>query len=496
MKMIRGGRLLDIDGHAAPAADILIDGDTVREIGPPGMAAPDAETIDAAGRLIMPGLVNAHAHGHGSLGKATGDRWTLELMLNAAILITGRRDIEERRLSARLAAAEMVRKGCTAAFDLEAEFPVPTRDGLEAIGGAYDEVGLRVVIAPMFADRSMYQAIPGLYDAVPADLRAFADDLRPASHGDSLAAIEDSFRNWPFDRDRVGYAIAPTIPHHCSEELLTGARDLARDFDIGFHTHLCESKLQAMVCSRIYGMSQTAYLDSLDILGPKFVAAHAIWVDDDDISRLADAGASVAHNAGSNARLGNGMAAVRRMRDRGVNVGIGTDACTCADNLNMFESMRFASFVSRLQNLDHMSWLGADEVLHMATGGSARVLGLGDRIGEIRPGAKADMVFLDLAGINYVPFNIPTVQVVNVEDGTGIDSVMIDGRMILDRGRMTTIDEVKLAADSQRAVERLLGPDADELRATIDRLAEVVGPHCAGIAADEYHVERHSRDGA
>ncbi len=490
-KLIQGGRLLDIAGHAAPPADILIDGDVIVEIGAPGMAAPDTEIIDASDRLVIPGLVNSHGHGHGSLAKATGDRWTLELMLNAAPWSNGRRSVADRRLSATLNAVELVRKGCTATVDLQVEYPAPSREGLEEIGAAYIEVGLRAVIAPMFADRTLYEAIPGLNDALGGDLRGFADSLRLAPHDISLAAIEDTLKHWSHDRDKAGLAIAPTIPHHCSEALLTGARDLARDYDVGFHTHLCESKTQALVCRKLYGMSQTAYLDTLGILGPGFVAAHAIWVDDDDISRLADAGASVAHNAGSNMRLGNGMAAARRMLDRGLNVGIGTDACTCADNLNLFEAMRLASFVSRVQDVDCSHWLAADEILTMATKGGARLLGRGDSIGELRPGAKADMVFLDLGSINYVPFNIPTVQVVNAEDGTGVDSVMIGGRLVLDHGKITTLDEKKLFADVQRAVERLLGPAAEETHDMVLRMEEIVGPFCLDMLRQDYHVQRH-----
>lgn len=247
-KLITGGRLLDIAGQSAPAADILIDGDVIVDIGPPGMAAPEAEIVDASDRLVLPGLVNAHGHGHGNLGKATGDRWTLELMLNAAPWSTGRRSVEERRLSATLMAVELVRKGCTATVDMQVEFPAPSREGLEQIGAAYDEVGLRAVIAPMFADRTLYEAIPGLNDVLTGELRDFADGLRLAPCETSLAAIEDTLKHWPYDREKIALAIAPTIPHHCSEELLTGARDLARDYDVAFHTHHCESKIQAMVC--------------------------------------------------------------------------------------------------------------------------------------------------------------------------------------------------------------------------------------------------------
>src|SRR5439155_2018568 len=135
--VIRNGRLLDIAGHAAPPADLLIAGDTIAAIGPPGLAAPDdAAVIEAGDRLLMPGLVNAHTHGHGNLAKGMGDRWTLELLLAAAPWTTGNRSIEDKYLSTLIGAAEMVLKGCTAAYDLTVEFPTPSVEGLEAVARA------------------------------------------------------------------------------------------------------------------------------------------------------------------------------------------------------------------------------------------------------------------------------------------------------------------------------------------------------------------------
>ncbi len=232
-------------------------------------------------------------------------------------------------------------------------------------------------------------------------------------------------------------------------------------------------------------------MDDLDILGPDFTAAHAVWLDDDDMRRLADHGASIAHNPGSNARLGNGLAAARRIRDFGVNVGIGTDGASCSDNQNMFEAMRMASFVSRVQDVDYEGWLRTDEVLAMATEGSARALGFGSKIGEIGPGYKADIVFLDLASINYVPLNDPTNQLVHAEDGTGVDSVMVGGRMVMENRRMTTIDEAKLARDAEAAAERLSAANVDN-KALVDKLAGVVGRFCVGLSREPYHIERHA----
>src|SRR5467141_640986 len=159
--ILRGGRVLDIAAGTAELADILIEDDTIRQIGPPGCAAPaEAVEIAATRRLLHPGLVNAHTHGHGNLAKGMGDRWTLELLLTAAPWITGNRGPDDLQLSAQLGAVEMVLKGCTACYDLLVEWPLPTKGGMALVASAYAEVGMRAVIAPMIADRSFFEAIP------------------------------------------------------------------------------------------------------------------------------------------------------------------------------------------------------------------------------------------------------------------------------------------------------------------------------------------------
>ncbi len=488
--VVRGGRLLDIAGHAAELKDILIEGDTIREIGRPGLDAPDgARIIDAADRLVMPGLVNAHTHGHGTLSRGLGDRWTLELLLNAAPWISGGRVLEEKYLAALLNAAEMIAKGCTAAYDLYFEFPLPTTEGMAAVGRAYTDAGLRAVVAPMMADRLFLHAIPGLLDALPGPLRKRVEAAQAAPREETLAAARAMLKGWCFDRDRVRPALAPTIPLHCSDEFITASRDLAAEYGVGLHMHLAESKIQAVSGITRYGKTLTAHLDDLGFLGPHFTGAHAVWLDDDDIKRMADAGASVAHNPGSNLRLGSGIAAVREMLTAGVNVGIGTDGSNCSDNQNMFDATRIASFASRVRSPDYETWLSTDEVLTAATAGSARALGMGDAIGRLEPGFKADMVFLDLGCVNFVPFNDPTNQIVLCEDSSAVASVMVGGRMVLDAGRFTGFDYAKLRADVEAAVERLRGANAD-LKELALALEGHVGKFCVGLAQGPYHVQR------
>lgn len=489
--IVRGGRVLDIAAGTAAPGDILIEDDTICEIGAPGLAAPaGAVKIDASRRLIHPGLVNAHTHSHGNLGKGMGDRWPLELLLTAAPMLTGYRGLDDLRLSAQIGAVEMMLKGCTACYDLFFEWPAPTRDGMAAVASAYAELGMRAVIAPMVADRTFFEAIPGLAEALPPALRERVAALRLAPRDETLAAIRDGFQAWSADRDLVRPAVAPTIPHHCSDEFILGCAGIARDFAVGLHSHVAESKVQAVASLKVYGSTQTAHLDALGVLGPHFTVAHGVWLDFDDMARLGNHGASVAHNPGSNMRIGSGLADTRTMLERRVNLGIGTDGATCADNQNMYEAMRLASFVSKVQGPEWQRWLTTREAALAATEGSARALGFGDRIGRIAPGWKADLVMLDLDHPNWLPLNDPVNQLVHAEDGTAVDGVMIGGRTVVQNRKPVGVDLAKLRERAEAARERLYAANADN-RALYTALEPVVGSYCPGLARMPYHVHRY-----
>jgi 5-methylthioadenosine/S-adenosylhomocysteine deaminase len=489
--VIRGGRLLDIRGHRADPADLLVSGDVITEVGAPGLAAPpDAVVVDARGLLLHPGLINAHTHAHGNLAKGMGDLWTLELLLTAGPWISGGRTHEDRYLSAKLGAVEMVLKGCTAAYDLPLEFPAPTAEGLDAVARGYAEVGLRAVIAPMVADRTVYEAIPGLMDVLPPALQTDVAGQKPAAWPTSIANMRAALRGWTRDRDHVRLAVAPTIPHHCSDEFIRACADLAKEHGVALHSHVAESKVQAIVGLRRYGKTLTAHLDDLGALGPHFTVAHGVWLDGDDMKRLGDHGASIAHNPGSNLRLGNGLADMRSMLERRANVGIGTDGANCSDNLNMYEAMRLASLVSKGRSPDVERWVTTEEVAVAGTEGSARTLGFEGRLGRLAPGYKADIVFLDLAHPNWIPLNEPTNQLVHTEDGSAVTHVMIGGRLVVQHRRLTTVDVTALARDVEAARRRLAEVNAPG-RALYERLAPIVGRYCPGLAHVPYHVSRY-----
>ena len=378
--LIRGGQILDARTHGAEARDLLIIGGRIADIAPPGLTVNDKTEI-VNGMLLVPGLVNAHTHGHGSLTKGMGDRWTLELLLNANPWLNDGQTLEDKHLAAKLNAAEMVLKGATAAYDLFFEFPQVTREGIDAITRGCQSVGLRAVVTPIIGRSHLHQAIPGLIDALPTQQADRARSFKLNEYQSSIEVCRDLLANWPYDRSQVRRALAPTVPLHCSDPFITACGDLAEEFDVELHMHLAESKIQAVSAMQRYGKSLTAHPTDLNFLRPRFTAAHFVWADADDISRITDAGCSVSHNPGSHLRLRSGIAPARAMREQGPRVGIGTDGSSCSDNQNMFEAMRIGAFPSRVVSPDPETWISTENVIDMATRGGAAVLGFEKEIG-------------------------------------------------------------------------------------------------------------------
>ncbi len=383
----------------------------------------------------------------------------------------------------------MIRKGCTACYDLTAMLPFPTTEGLHEVARAYSDLGMRAVVAPMVADRSFYQAIPGLLDAFPPELRAVAETMRTASAKDVLAPIQETAASWRYPSDQVRLGIAPTIPLHCSDEFMIGCRDLAATHGMAVQTHLAESPVQRAAAQQRYGTTLTAHLHRIGLLGPRFSGAHAIWIDDVEMALIASQGGMLAHNPGSNMRLGNGLADMRRAIAAGIRVGVGTDGSSSSDNQNMFEATRLVAFVSRVFDRPPDQWIGAAEAIKLATEGSAAVLGMADMIGKIAPGYKADLVFLDLDHVNLVPLNNAINQLVNTEDGTAVRDVMIGGRFVLRDGVLPGLDWSAIVTQARAAAERLTQTNAST-RAMTESLAPVVNHFCVGLGRCAHDLPR------
>jgi guanine deaminase len=258
------------------------------------------------------------------------------------------------------------------------------------------------------------------------------------------------------------------------------------------HTHLAESKVQAAYAQRRWGKTIVAQLADLGLLGPGFVGAHGVWLTPEDIRRLADAGAAVAHNPASNLKLGSGIAPVREMLDQGLTVGLGTDGSMSSDNQNMFEAMRFAALVNKVRFPHHQDhWVGAKEAFAMATEGSAHALALAGEIGAVAPGRKADLVLLRGHSVFLQPLNHALNALVYAETGADVSTVLVGGRVVLDNGRVLTVDEKRLRRQAQEAADRLRRQNATAW-ALAEQLTPFVAAACHSAVATPYPVNRYA----
>jgi 5-methylthioadenosine/S-adenosylhomocysteine deaminase len=474
---IEGGLVL-LDNDRFEPVTLLIEGGTIADI-LAGPAPEDAEPIDASQRLVIPGLVNAHTHSHGALSRgAVPDDATLETFLAAAPALNGRRIASDLWLSAALSAVELIRKGCTACFDLTVELPCPTVEGLHAVGDAYARAGIRAVVAPMIADRTLYQALPGLLDAFDEPLRSALAALAMPPWEETLATCAEAFRTWPHPIDRVRPGLGPAIPHHCSDAFLAAAGRHAGEVGLPLQTHLAETAMQQVASRQGSGLRLTHRLDRLGLLGPSFSGAHGVWLDEREIALLAERDAAIAHNPMSNLRLGSGIAPVKAMERAGLRVGVGTDASNTSDGQNMFEALRLAATLPRARSADPADWIAARAAFRMATEESARILGFPET-GRIARGQAADLVFLDRTYCHYLPLRSPLEQIVFAENGAAVRDVMVAGRFVLRDGRITTLDEAALAREAEAAAVRLDALNA-ESRAQAEAATAVIRSFCLG----------------
>ncbi len=484
-RILRNARILTAPDFDPTAADILIERGEIAALLPPGTAA-DAESVDMSNRLALPGLVNAHTHSHANLLKGLADRWSLEMSLVNGPWVSGLRDPETMYWSTMLGAIDMLGRGCTACYDLVYEFPRPSVDGIAAVCRAYSDAGMRAVVCPMVADRTLYDAVPGLAAAVEAGGHGPVSAFALADTTSILATLDSIVSQWSWDRTRVKPALAPTIPMHCSDDLVRGCRDIARHHGAGIHMHIAEASFQAVAACELYGRGMIPHLDELGILGPWFTAAHGVWLDAEDHRILRDRGANLVHMPLSNLRLGVGVAHIRLARQAGVNVGLATDGANSADNLDMFEVMKLATLMSRTFRDAPDDWLGARDVLAMATQGSARCLNWEDKLGTIRPGGAADLVFLDDSGPAWHPRNSTAAQLVNGAGQGAVTDVMAGGEFVIRERRFTAIDVDRVLAEADRAAARVFA-ETVELRKTAEALIPSVVAQIRQVGARNSH---------
>ena len=459
--LFRGATILAMDaanGDEPFDGDLLVENGRIAGIGRNLPAAADATVIDAGRKLLMPGLVNAHTHSSEMFFRGRYERLPLELWLLYAYPLLRGPAVPPRfiHLRAMLLAIESIRGGVTTVVDHFFDPPAHDLDRLLMAVQAYDAIGIRAVVASAVMDIHPLDALPFAREIVPPALQArlaFGPPISPTAYVDYCRAVVAALRQ---RGDRIGFMVAPSAPQRCSPDLLLACGDFAAANGLPLHSHVLETKTQAVTGRALYGKSLVAHLRDLGLLRPGTTLAHGVWVDDADIAMLGEAGCSVAHNAISNLKLGSGVAPVRRLLQAGVNLALGTDGACANDTVRLFDVMRVAALLHSADGSDGGQWLSAAEILRAATIGGARSARLDERTGSLEAGKAADLVMLDLDALAFTPRNRIANHLVHAENGGSVELVMVDGEILLRDGRLTRIDEPSILAEIREVVPAYL----------------------------------------
>ena len=414
---------------------VAIAGDTILAVGPDADGYTAAETIDCRGRVVMPGLVNAHTHVPMTLLRGLADDLRLDVWLMGYMMPVEREFVNPDfvSLGTKLGCAEMIRSGVTCFADMY-YFE-------EAIAQAAADAGMRALCG---------QTV----------LRFPTPDA--TSYEDSLALARAFIARWR-GHPLIVPAPAPHAPYTCTPEILRACAELAAEFDVPLHIHLAETALEVESSRREHGMPVVPWVKKQGLFDAKVLAAHCVHVDDGEIRALKNFDAGVAHNPTSNLKLGAGIAPVARMLELGVDVGIGTDGPASNNDLDMFEEMRLAALLAKGAGGDPTA-LPARDALAMATRGGARAMHLDRLTGSLEPGKRADLAVVDLDRLHNVPAfdrdpNGIYAQIVYASKSTDVVDVMCNGRWLMRDRALLTLDERALrdaARDAARRVDLFL----------------------------------------
>ena len=480
MFVVKNARIFDLaTPHTPPLGDIVIEHGRIAEIvlreqpaGAPRLSAsPQATIIDARGKLVMPGFFNAHYHSHDVFLKGCFDPSILEYWaLNALPRAHPPRSDREVRLRTLFGAAECIRNGITTIQDMVTLFPL-TRRQIDVMCEAYADVGIRVVLGLQCANVSPLDTVPYWRELLPAELQStLAGPPPPANAVAPIELLSDVLSN-PRPAPLLTWAIAPLSPERCSPGLLADLIGLARQHDLPVYTHIYISRAEALNARRSFaahGGSLIDYLGEMGLLDVRLTLARGVWLDGDEIATIAKSGVSVVLNLLSNLKTKNGVPPIRDLHAGGVNLGLGCDNCSCSDAQNIFQAMRLFTYLAAVSDPAEGP-PDAVDAIRVATVGGARTAGLDNEIGAIRRGMHADLVVMDTTDPVYVPFNSAARQLLYGEGGRSVETVIVDGKIVMQDRVLRGVDEARLRAQIDEIMPGFRTA-ADAVRARADKL--------------------------
>ena len=407
---------------------IVMDGSTIAYIGkelPPAALQEKAVIVDGRGFLAVPGFVNTHTHAAMTLFRSYADDMLLMDWLQTKIWPAEEKLTAGDVYWATLAAiGEMIKSGTTTFADMYFF--------MEEVAKATEESGMRAVLA-----RGMAGVAPTAEQA--------------------LVESKELYNHWHNAADgRITVMLGPHAPYTCPPDYLKRVAALAEDIGAEIHIHLSETKGEVEECYKRHGKSPIRHMADLGILQRGVLAAHCVHVDADDIALMKQYNTRVAHNPQSNLKLASGFAPVDAMLQAGLVVGFGTDGAASNNNLDLLEEMRLAAMLHKAVT-GNPRVLPARQALDLATRDGAAALGLAGKVGELRVGAKADVVLYERTGLNWCPPHDPVSLLVYSAQSSDVHSVWINGKRVLDNHVLTTIDEEKVKQEVSRRGLALVG---------------------------------------
>jgi len=442
----------DVIEHGA----IAIDGKQISYVGPAEWtpAGPFDRIIDAGRLIAIPGMINSHCHSPANLVRGMMPTRPLEIW--RTYYRASLRDMREEDFyaSALLGGMEMLKNGATTVLDHFFGNQACRFMGAGAAIQAMRDLGLRHVVALTLSDKNYEETIP-LENPVPqvgAEIQRMSASEAKATQAwiDDCEAFIETFHA----PEKLTIACpGPSAVQRCTDRLLVGSAELSRKRKLPIHIHLAETKAQAVMGQRIYCTSLLRHLDEIGVLDETMSLAHAIWVEPEDIELFAKRSATPVHNPASNLRIGSGFAPVKEYIRAGVKVALGTDGAASNDGQNMFDAVRLATLIHNQAGSDFNHWIPPQQALAMATRNGARAFGID--AGAIAPGKLADIVLLRRDTVAFTPLNDVLGQIVFCENGASVDSVLVDGEVVVEARRLTKVDEAEVLRLATQARLRL-----------------------------------------
>ena len=424
--LIKNALILSPNINFEERQSLLIKDDIIAQIAPEIDESGVDKIIDANEKILLPGLINTHTHLSMTLFRGLADDLSLDSWLNDHIWpMEANLNGDYCYIGALLGAVELIKSGTTTFSDMYFY--------MEDVARAVDEAGIRAVLSY------------GMIDFGDAEKRE--NEIK-----ENLTLFENC--NGMAD-GRIKVFFGPHSPYTASEELLIRVRELADEYNMGIHIHVSETQKEINDISEEKGLRPFEYLDKIGFLGPDVVAAHSVWLSDNEIDIIKKNNVKVSHNPCSNMKLASGIAPVSKLIENDICVSIGTDGASSNNNLDLIEELKTASLLQKVSTLDPKV-LNSDEAIEMGTIKGAEALGLDSQIGSIEVGKKADIILIDTNCANMVPdSSSPSSNIIYSANGSNVDTTICNGKILMENKKLTVLDEQEVYDKARQAIKEL-----------------------------------------